>query len=114
VVQSRELLEALRAVVLPALGRADQGFVYGFPPNYSVDVDALPEPFAAPALIITGRFDSMCGYREAWRILGNYPRGTYAVLDRAGHALAAEQKALYRALVNEWLDRVEEYASLCG
>jgi hypothetical protein len=42
-------------------------------------------------------------------LLDNYPRASFAVLDRAGHALAVEQKPLFRALVNEWLDRVEEY-----
>ncbi len=74
------------------------------------DVDALPAPFPAPALFLTGRHDNWCGYREAYQLLDNYPRATFAVLDRAGHALAVEQKTLFRALVNEWLDRVEEYA----
>jgi hypothetical protein len=31
-------------------------------------------------------------------------------LDRAGHALTYEQNILFKALVSEWLDRVEEYA----
>jgi pimeloyl-ACP methyl ester carboxylesterase len=72
-------------------------------------VDALPEPFPAPTLILTGRQDSMCGYREAWKIFDNYPRATFAVLDRAGHLLGWEQQSLFRALASEWLDRVEEY-----
>jgi pimeloyl-ACP methyl ester carboxylesterase len=55
------------------------------------------------------RQDSVVGYRDAWAILENYPRGTFAVLDRAGHFLAAEQEDLFHALAGEWLDRVEEY-----
>ncbi len=37
-----------------------------------------------------------------------FPRATFAVLDRAGHGLTMEQTGLFRALVAEWLDRVEE------
>ena len=41
----------------------------------------------------------------------SFPRGTFAVLDRAGHLLDFEQPVLQKALINEWLDRVEEYTS---
>ncbi len=34
---------------------------------------------------------------------------TFAVLDRAGHALPHEQPGLIHALVAEWLDRVHEH-----
>jgi hypothetical protein len=37
---------------------------------------------------------------------------SFVLLDRAGHALSVEQKMLFRALVSEWLDRVEEYAHI--
>ena len=73
-------------------------------------MDALPQPFPAPTLIVAGRQDSIVGYRDAWRILESYPRATIAVLDRAGHCLEIEQARLFHALVSEWLDRVEEYA----
>jgi len=80
------------------------------PENYafSFDVDDMTEPFSAPSLIITGRQDAVVGYRDAWNILENYPRATYVVLDRAGH-LMEEKAGLIHVLVNEWLDRVEEY-----
>lgn len=66
-------------------------------------------PFLAPTLILTGRQDNICGYRDAWEVLELYPRATFAVLDRAGHILRGEQEPLFIALVNEWLDRVEEW-----
>ena len=47
-------------------------------------------------------------------VLGNYPRGTFAVLDRAGHNLQIEQETGFNALVNEWLDRVEEKLTRFG
>lgn len=73
-------------------------------------MDALPEPFGAPTLIVTGRQDSVVGYRDVWGVLENYPRGTFVVLDRSGHLLEVEQEDLFRTLASEWLNRVEEYA----
>ncbi len=74
---------------------------------FSFDVDNVPEPFSGPALIITARQDSIVGYRDAWNILEKYPRATYVVFDRAGHELEDKQD-LVKALMNDWLDRVEE------
>jgi len=110
VVQSRELLDAWKNHGVPAGEIADYDFLGKLAENYefSFDVDTLPEPFGGPALFIMGRQDSICGYHDAWNILENYPRATFAVLDRAGHGVMVEQKELFNALVNEWLDRMEE------
>jgi pimeloyl-ACP methyl ester carboxylesterase len=61
-----------------------------------------------PTLILTGRQDGVVGYRDAWDLIENFPRATFAVLDRASHFLSVEQNALMKALLGEWLDRVEE------
>ena len=110
VVQSRRFLELMKANVYPAAEIADHKFLKQLDDHYafSFDVDKLAEPFTAPTLILTGRQDSSCGYYDAWHILENYPRATFVVLDRAGHGLGIEQETLFRALVSEWLDRVEE------
>jgi len=108
-VQGLDLLDVWRTTFAPAVALADHQFLGRLRP-LSFDVDTLPQPFPAPALILAGRYDSAVGYHDAYRILENYPRGTYAVLDRAGHSLPHEQKTVFRALVSEWLDRVEEYA----
>lgn len=109
--QSMELLCDFRENISPASAIADHEFLKRLEKNYSFsfEVDSPAEPFEAPALILTGRYDNWCGYREAFAILDNYPRATYAVLDCAGHALSMEQKGLFRALTGEWLDRVAEY-----
>lgn len=78
---------------------------------FSFDVDNVSEPFPGPSLIITGRQDAMAGYRDAWKILENYPRATYVVLDRAGHFLE-DSNDLVHMLINNWLDRVEESTGL--
>ena len=111
VVQTHELVEKLRALMAYATSM-DPEFVprlRGKP--FSFDAHILPEPFQAPTLFVTGRQDHFVGYKTAWSILEGFPRGTFAVLDRAGHLLDLEQPALQKALTNEWLDRVEEYVA---
>lgn len=112
VVQSQELLDSMIAVGAAARKIADHQFLSRLRENYafSFDVDTLSEPFHGPTLLVMGRQDASCGYHDAWSVLENYPRGTFAVLDRAGHGLMYEQRTLFNALVNEWIDRVEESA----
>jgi pimeloyl-ACP methyl ester carboxylesterase len=62
--------------------------------------------FDGPALILAGRQDSVCGYEGQFKLLEHLPHATYAVLDRAGHALAIEQEPLAQAFFAEWLDRM--------
>ncbi len=111
VVQSIAALESFRALIPPAVAIADHAFLERLQAHdaFSFTIDDLPSPFPAPALILTGRQDSVCGYREAWEILDQYPRGTFVVLDGAGHGLGLEQQRLFHALAHEWLDRVEAY-----
>ncbi|HTK09985.1 MAG TPA: alpha/beta hydrolase, partial [Ktedonobacteraceae bacterium] len=109
VVQSPTVVEAMRDV-LAQVQRADHAFVSRLEVAgpFSFVVDPLPTPFAGPALILTARQDHICGYRDAWDLLDSYPRATFAVLDRGGHFVDIEQDVLCRALIREWLDRVEE------
>jgi pimeloyl-ACP methyl ester carboxylesterase len=109
VVQTRAMVDKLRALTLystpldPAFAPTLQGKPFSFAAH------VLAEPFAGPALFVMGRQDHFVGYKAAWSILDSFPRGTFAVLDRAGHLLDVEQPVLQKALINEWLDRVEEY-----
>ena len=108
VVQDQEHWARYQGEWLPGLRTYDRRFfdrLLKHPP-FSRDADA--EPFLGPTLILAGRQDHISGYRDAWDVLESYPRATYAVLDRAGHRVQMEQETLFNALVNEWLDRVEE------
>jgi pimeloyl-ACP methyl ester carboxylesterase len=113
VVHTHKWLTELRSFPqIPDNENGDSGFLTKIrddPKKYafSFDVDALPEPFRRPTLIITGRQDHVVGYRDIWNILENYPRASYVVLDRRGHFME-ESATLVQALMNEWLDRVEE------
>jgi pimeloyl-ACP methyl ester carboxylesterase len=90
----------------------DEAFIKRFEtsPGYSFsfDVDRLPHPFDRPALILAGRQDAFVGYRDALKLIANYSRATFAIVDRAGHGLEVEQETIFNCLVNELLDRVEE------
>jgi len=76
---------------------------------FSFNVNLLNDKFTKPTLFLLGRQDSAVGYRDAWKIIENYPRATFAILDRAGHILQIEQEELFNSLTNDWLDRVESF-----
>lgn len=110
VVQNKRNWERFRDEILPSLKIADIEFVEkldeeGF--DFSFDVNNM-EKFNKPSLILLGRQDSSVGYKDAWDVLEQFPRATFAVLDRAGHNLQIEQEELFNSLVSEWLNRVEE------
>ena len=112
VLQDRRRWERFRQDILPGVKARDADFNrwlihngYGF----SFDVDRLEHPFEKPSLILAGRQDASVGYKDALSIIDHYPRGTFAVLDRAGHGLEVEQETVFNCLVSEWLDRVEEF-----
>jgi pimeloyl-ACP methyl ester carboxylesterase len=56
---------------------------------------------------VAGRLDATVGYAAASDLLDHSPHASLAVLDDAGHALPHEQPELLRALLAEWLTRVE-------
>ena len=63
--------------------------------------------YAGPALVVAGRLDSTVGYAAAVDLADRYPHATLAVVDDAGHALPHERPEVLRALLAEWLARVE-------
>jgi pimeloyl-ACP methyl ester carboxylesterase len=109
VVQNQRVVEWYREVVVPARQGGNRSMIEKR--IFSFDLDALTRPFEKPTLILMGRQDTHVGYRDGWDILEQYPRATFAVLDRAGHALGVEQERLFQTLIHEWLDRVEEMQS---
>jgi pimeloyl-ACP methyl ester carboxylesterase len=110
VVQNRSNWERFRDEILVGLKVADKAYLERLrckAYEFSFDPDSLSEPYDRPVLIVAGRQDTSVGYRDAWRIVENYPRATFVVLDKAGHNLQIEHAQLFNALVSEWLDRVQ-------
>jgi pimeloyl-ACP methyl ester carboxylesterase len=113
VVQNREILEKIRKYKLPAISLADTEYQSRLNENYqfSFNLDDPEFCFPKPTLVLLGRFDIEVGYRDTLKVIENYPRATYAILDKAGHSLSWEQPELFTALVKDWLKRVESYES---
>lgn len=108
-VQTAGTLERYETYVDPAARLADPAALARIGERWELTTGPQEAaPYRWPTLLVTGRQDSTVGYARAWDLLEDYPRATFAVLDRAGHALPHEQPGLLRALVAEWLDRVQE------
>jgi pimeloyl-ACP methyl ester carboxylesterase len=109
VVQTRETLDGFRRGTKLGRQAADEAFLDRIDagPGHA-DARAPAEPFDRPTLILAGRQDHLAGYADALGLIESFPRATVAVLDRAGHGVPNEQRALFAALVGDWLDRVEE------
>lgn len=111
VVQNRTIWEKFRDEFFSGVEAADKEFLEqiwntGYP--YSFDVDKFIGEFDKPTLFLMGRQDSIVGYRDAWKIIEQYPRASFVVLDQAGHILQIEKEKLFNCLVSEWLDRIEK------
>ena len=111
VVQSEKIYNRYKNEIMSGVELANSTFLqnimqkgYGF----SFDVDKVNKKFYKPTLILLGKQDDCVGYKDAWNILENFPRATFAVLDRAGHCLQLEQENLFISLINDWLIRVNE------
>lgn len=112
VVLTRRVWSRYNNEVLAGLKVADLKFLETVEKNgyaFSSDLDAYAKTFDKPSLLLAGRQDLSVGYHDAWSIVDKYPRMTFAVLDRAGHDLQIEQEEIFNALVNGWLDGVEEF-----
>lgn len=110
VIQSPEIWERFRNEIDSGLKIANEDFlekIFETSYAFSFEVDQLVKVYNKPTLFLLGRQDDTVGYRDAWKIIENYPRATFAILDEAGHNLQIEKENLFEALVNDWLDRIE-------
>ncbi|WP_066306722.1 alpha/beta fold hydrolase [Bacillus sp. FJAT-29814] len=59
-----------------------------------------------PALVICGKQDSICGYKDHIFLLDKLPNLTFVVLDQAGHLITIEKREMVQSLVSDWLRKV--------
>jgi pimeloyl-ACP methyl ester carboxylesterase len=107
VVVTAETLRRNDEEIEAAIAVADQAAAERIGANYG-GTFMLADRYERPALVVLGRQDNVLGYNDQWRVMGQWPRATFAVLDRAGHGLTFEQPALLTTLVDDWLDRVAQ------
>lgn len=94
--------------ILAGCKLADAQFLAKIKNKYEFSFNVNRTIFNRPSLFLLGKQDSSVGYKDAINIMDYYPRGSFAILDIAGHNLQIEQPQLFSSLVNEWLDRTEE------
>ena len=106
VIQTPEMLERYERYVAPAAALVDEAALERIGERWALTPDHAPA-YAGPTVVVAGRLDSTVGYAAAIDLLDHYPHASLAVVDDAGHALPHEQPELLRALLAEWLARVE-------
>lgn len=93
--------------VLSGCKIADEKLLDKVMANYEFSFRVDQFDFEKPSVFLLGRQDSVVGFKDALDVINKYPRGTFAVLDTAGHNLQIEQSQIFNSLLNEWLDRIE-------
>ncbi|AFU02947.1 alpha/beta fold hydrolase [Nocardia brasiliensis] len=106
VIQTPEMLQRYERYVAPAVELVDAAAAERIGQRWAITADGT-SPYPGPTMIVAGRLDSTVGYRAAIDALEHYPRASLAVIDDAGHALPHEQPEVLRALLTEWVARVE-------
>lgn len=106
VVESQENWELFRDHALPGLRAFDRRAIGRIAARYALDSQPESTEYPGPTLIIAGRQDHVVGYRDAFQLLGYYPRATISVLDGAGHNAHLDQPEVVRSLLDDWLDRM--------
>jgi pimeloyl-ACP methyl ester carboxylesterase len=106
VIQSPEMLDRYERFVRPAAALVDEAALERIGERWELAGGHEPG-YAGPTLVVAGRLDSTVGYAAAVDLLDQYPHASLAVIADAGHALPHEQPDVLRALVAEWLARVE-------
>src|SRR3954452_17482046 len=92
--------------VAPGASLVDEAALERIGERWALTNDRSPA-YAGPTVVVAGRLDSTGGDAAATDLVDHYPHASLAVLDDAGHALPHEQPELLRALLVEWLARVQ-------
>ncbi|MGZ2224539.1 alpha/beta fold hydrolase [Glutamicibacter nicotianae] len=112
VIHTAENLKSFNRFVLPGIRESKQEVLDRLGEMYSTahapEIAAL-EPFVAPSLHVFGRQDQVVGFEDGTAFRNHYIRGTFAILDAAGHNLHIEQPEIVSALIREWLRRVSVF-----
>jgi pimeloyl-ACP methyl ester carboxylesterase len=77
----------------------EHGYFFATEPFH--DVETLTQP----ALILLGKQDSICGYKDHLYLMDTFEQSTFVILDQAGHMLQIEQREVVQELVKEWVQR---------
>lgn len=106
VIQTVETFEAFKAYVDPGVHGANHQVLERISATYNDAPDAeleAPDRFTAPSLHVFGRQDRVVGYEDGFARRAHYPRGSFVVIDGAGHNAHLEQPEIVGAHMRSWL-----------
>ncbi|MGJ0202709.1 alpha/beta fold hydrolase [Leucobacter sp. gxy201] len=112
VIHTAANLEAFERFVLPGIRESKQEVLDRIGERYSTAYTpeiAAAGTFMAPSLHVFGRQDQVVGFEDGTSFRNHHVRGTFTVLDAAGHNLHLEQPEIVSALIREWLHRVSVF-----
>ena len=106
-VLSEDVWERYREAVYPSvLINENNEFLHKkFRGVFGFDVDAAyaKKTFAAPVLILCGRYDTAVGWEDQKKWLDLYPNAVYEVIEDAGHNIFVDQPEEFERIVYSWL-----------
>lgn len=106
VVRNKDVWEKIKRYILSGMTLANKPVLDKiFRKTYGthINIFKLRLRFKHPTLIVAGQQDSVVGHRDVKKILRNYPKAKFSVINHAGHNLMFEQPAEFSARIKEWL-----------
>ena len=76
----------------------------GYP--FTDDIDSLDQPFEKPALILLGMQDHDVGFKDSIKLIDNFRRADFLILDGAGHMLQIEAEDEFNHHTERWLRKL--------
>lgn len=110
VIQDRPNYERFKKFVEPGFAEADSGVMEAISERYAlsyVPEEQATERFTAPALHLFGKQDHLVGYEDGLKWVNHYERGTFVVLNEAGHNVHLEQPQVVKGLFETWLHQIK-------
>ncbi|WP_339148876.1 MULTISPECIES: alpha/beta hydrolase [unclassified Sutcliffiella] len=74
--------------------------------GYFFNKSPLAEQYTGTSLIIAGKLDSICGYKDYYELIECMPNSTFVLL-QAGHLLHIEKRNSVQFLIREWVNSLE-------
>lgn len=73
--------------------------------GYALSTESLLHTikFNKPTVVLLGKQDHIVGYQDALNLLPNFSRGTFSIIDGAGHNLQIEKPKIFSNFVEDFL-----------
>lgn len=105
---SKNAWKAYKKDIYVGVEKADKAYLKALSNNgytLSTEAELRTTTFTTPSVVLLGKQDHVVGYKDAMCLEPNFPRGTFAILDRAGHNLQIEQPELFAIFVKNFLEQ---------